>query len=45
MGGVWDIDTNVSTSIFIRNTKEITLFCIIYYQKSLEFFKTFQNKS
>ena len=28
----------VDTSIFIRNTKKIVLFCIFYYQKSLEFF-------
>ena len=33
-----DILTHVSTSIFIRNTKEIVLFYIFYYQKSLEFF-------
>ena len=41
----WYIDTNSDISIFIRNTKEIAYFCIFYYQKSLEFLKTFQNKS
>ena len=32
------IDANSDISIFIRNTKEISFFCIFYYQKSLEFF-------